>query len=330
MFSTRKTSAAALLVLFFLTVTAVPQSQNSPKPQPSAGIASENYVIGPGDVLDVTVVKNDTLSRAGLRVSNLGTIQLPMLDTDVKAACMNERELANSIKDLYKKYLVSPYINVAVREFNSNPVAVIGAVNSPGRFQLQRTIRLAELMTFVNGPSAAAGDTVEIIRSSGRPFCRDGELIMPTENGDELLSVSLDDAFKGAEILNPVILAGDIVRLTEAGQVTAYIQGNVKDTIAISLKDPVTLSQAIAMAGGLTPGAQTEKIKIRRQKPGSINREEMTVNLKAILKQQQDDVLLVANDIIDVPGPSGSKKIFGDIIRAIVPSITRFPVSVIP
>jgi polysaccharide export outer membrane protein len=292
--------------------------------------ASDNYVIGPGDVIDVVVVKNETLSRAGLRVSNQGTIQLPMFDDDVPAACMTERELADSVKERYKRYLLNPYVNVAVREFNSNPVAVIGAVNSPGRFQLQRSIRLAELLTYVNGPSAIAGDTVEIIRSAERAHCRDGKLVKPEGAEDELLSVSLDDTFKQGEAANPLILAGDIVRLTEANQENAYIQGNVKSAMAINLKDPVSLTQAVAMAGGLAPGAQTEKVKIRRQKAGSINREEIIVNLKAINKQEADDILLVANDIVEVPGPSGGKKILTDIFKTLVPSITRFPVGIIP
>jgi polysaccharide export outer membrane protein len=131
-----------------------------------SGEANENYRIGPGDVLDVIVSKNETLSRSGLRVSNQGTIQLAMFDHDVPAACLTERQLADSIKERYRKYLVDPYVNVSVREYNSSPVAIIGAVNSPGRFQLQRQIRLVELLTFVNGPSANAGKTVEIMRTS--------------------------------------------------------------------------------------------------------------------------------------------------------------------
>jgi polysaccharide export outer membrane protein len=276
LFSNRR--AIVLFLAIFAVTAGDLAAQGTDAPAPT--VANENYKIGPGDIIDVVVNKNTELSRSGLRVGNKGTIQLAMLDSDVAAACLTERELADSIKEKYKKYLVNPFINVSVKEFNSNPVAVIGAVNSPGRFQLQRQIRLAELLTFVNGPSNAAGDTVEIIRDSGRPRCEGSNLVAPREGGEELVSLNLADAFKAEENANPLIFPGDIVRITQADQANAYIQGNIRSSAAISLKEPVTLSQAVAMAGGPTSGAQIDKIKIRRQVPGTLAREEIVVNLK--------------------------------------------------
>ena len=297
---------------------------------PTETAANENYKIGPGDVIDVVVSKNEMLSRTGLRVSNLGTVQLAMMDIDLPAACLTERQLADAIKEKYRKYLVDPYVNVSVREFNSNAVAVIGAVNSPGRFQLQRTIRLIELLTFVNGISPNAGRTAEIIRGARRPYCEDAQLITPTDGDEDLISVTLADAFKGGDQANPIIVAGDIVRIVPADQLNAYIQGNVKSSLTINLKDPVTLTQAIAMAGGPASGAEMEKVKIRRQIPGSVNRNEMIANVKAINQGKIDDILLQPNDIIEVPGPTGAKKIFQNIVRTIVPTVTQLPIRVIP
>lgn len=300
------------------------------QPPAQTTVANDNYKIGPGDVIDVLVSKNETLSRTGLRVSNLGTIQLAMMDSDLQAACLTERQLADAIKEKYRKYLVDPYVNVSVREFYSNPVAVIGAVNSPGRFQLQRTVRLAELLTLVNGTTSNAGRTAEIIRSSRRPYCEDTQLITPTDGGEDLISVTLADAFKGGDLANPVIVAGDIVRIAAADQFNAYIQGNVKSSLTISLKEPVTLTQAIAMAGGPAAGAEMEKVRIRRQIPGSVNRNAMIANVKAINQGKIDDILLEPNDIIEVPGPTGAKKIFQDIVRTVVPTVTQLPIRVIP
>lgn len=322
-----------VLVIILVSIVMLPvisaQPPSTPAGSGSMG-SSVNYRIGPGDVIDVLVTKNETLSRTGIRVNTQGTIQLPMLDNDISAACLTESQLAEKVEEAYRKYLVTPSVNVSVREFNSNPVAVIGAVNSPGRFQMQRQIRLAELLTFVNGPSSNAGRTVDIIRDPSRPYCDGSTLVAPGPKNEELLSFSLDDAFKGGDQMNPVIKAGDVVRIVEADKVNAYIQGNIRSALAISLADPVTLTQAIAMAGGTTSGAQLDKISIRRQIPGSINRNEMIVNLKEINQGKRDDVLLQANDIINVPGPSGGKKILGDIFRTIVPTITRFPIPVIP
>ena len=318
-----------IALVAFLTSGTSLFGQTTTEERSPQSIVNENYRVGPGDIVDVVVSKNDTLSRNGLRVSNKGTIQLPMLDSDVAAACLTERQLADSIKEKYRKYLVNPYVNVTVREFNSNPVAVIGAVNSPGRFQLQRPVRIAELLTFVNGPSTNAGRTIEIMRNSSRPYCEESMFVVPENGGEELLTLTMADAFKGGETANPMVRAGDIIRVAEAGQMNAYIQGNVKNGATINLKDPVSLSQAIAMAGGLTSGAQMEKIRIRRQISGSINREEIFVNLKEINKGVRDDVLLQANDIVEVPGPTGAKKVFQDLIRSFVPMVTQLPTRVI-
>jgi polysaccharide biosynthesis/export protein len=311
---------------------AVAQTASSPTVSGSAtmqGPASQNYKIGPGDVLDVSISKNEVLSRTGIRVRNDGTIQLEMLGEDVPAACLTERQLADSISGKYRKYLVNPYVNVSVKEFNASPVAVIGAVNAPGRFQLQREYRLVEMLALVNGPGPTAGTTVDILRYGNLAYCDGSMLIQPKEPGEELISIELSQAFKGADGSNPVVMPGDIIRVSTADQMNAYIQGLIKSSAPIPLKEPVTLTQAIAMAGGPMPGAQLDKVVIRRPVPGSINRSDLLVNVKEINKGNRDDVLLQPNDIVEIPGPSGVKKVLGDILKTVVPSIGQLPMRVV-
>ncbi len=322
---TSKAARSSIIVLVIFLAFAIVNGQD-----PTSTSTAENYRIGPGDVIDVIVSKNADLSRMGVRVGNGGEIQLAMMDVSLMAACSTEKELAEAIKEKYRKFLVEPYVLVSVREFNSSSVAVIGAVNSPGRFQFQRSLQLVELLTFVNGTSATAGETAEIIRDSGRPHCEGNRLVQPEAGGDDLITIDLTQAFDGAVGANPVILPGDIVRIPTGDIKNAYIQGNIRSSIAINLKEPTTLTQAIAMAGGATSGAQLDKVKIRRQVPGTVNREELIANVIAINKRQRDDILLEPNDIIEVPGPTGVKKIFGDILKTLVPTITQLPVRVIP
>ena len=320
-------ATVGLASLAALQTTAVGQSV-VPETGPLPG-STQNYKIGPGDVIDVVVSRNE-LSRTGLRVSNQGTIQLAMLDTDLPAACMTERQLADAIKEKYRVYLKDPYVNVAVKEFNASPVAVIGAVNSPGRFQLQRQYRLVELLALVNGPSTTAGTSLEILRYGNLSYCDGQKLIVPEKPKEELISIVLEDAFKGAETSNPVIVAGDIVRVSTADETNAYIQGLVKSAIAIPLnKEPVSLTQAIAMAGGVTEGAQLDKVLIRRPIPGSVNRSDLIANVKEIRQGKRDDILLQPNDIVEVPGATGAKKIFSDIFKKIIPSVAQLPLRVI-
>lgn len=330
LFKSSPAQAGWMLTACIVFSVACPGQTSPPVTVSASSVANQDYKIGPGDILDVIVSKNDTLSRGGLRVGNNGTIQLAMMDDEFLVACMTEKQAADMIREKYRKYLVDPHVNVSVREFNSSPVAVLGAVNSPGRFQLKRSIRLSELLTLVNGPSAKASESVEIIRDLGRPVCDGDRFLAPADGDRELLTYPLADVLKGGERADPLIVPGDIVRIEEVEATNAYIQGNVRSAAVISLKSPVTLSQAIAMSGGPSAGAQLDKVVIRRQVAGSLNRDEIIVNVKEVNQRKREDVLLRPNDIIEVPGPSGGKKIWGQIMNTLMPSIIRLPVSTIP
>ena len=121
----------------------------------SSGTAGNDtrYRIGPGDVLDVRVSRAPELSREAVRVDQSGNIRMPMLDTDIPAACQTEGELAQNIATLYRKYKNEPHVDVFVKEFQSQPVAVIGAVRGPAQFKLQRQVKLLELLSLVGGPT---------------------------------------------------------------------------------------------------------------------------------------------------------------------------------
>ena len=106
----------------------------------------DSYQIGPGDLLDVRVYGRAELTRE-VRVTNQGTIRLPFLD-EIRVACQTEAQLGEVIAEKYRKYLRDPQVDVFVREYKSQPVSVIGSVMQPGRFQLQRRVRLLELLTF--------------------------------------------------------------------------------------------------------------------------------------------------------------------------------------
>lgn len=290
---------------------------------------NENYRIGPGDIIDVVVSKQPVLTRTNIRVSNEGMIQLPMLDEDIPAMCMTEKELSNLVSEKYKKYLLNPNVIVSVMQFNSTPVALIGSVNAPTRFQLQRPTRLMEVLLLGNGPNTQAGSTIQIIRLNVNN-CYQNVTASNTPK-EEILSFNLKETLDGKEQANPFVQPGDVIRIPEAEVIKigqAYIIGNVKSAKTIDLKDPVTLTQAIAMAGGTSDGAQVDKILISRQTVGSLAKTEILVNLKEIKKKNDGDVLLQANDIIEVPGPTGTKKFFRDIFRSVIPGLTRLPIPI--
>ncbi len=286
------------------------------------------YRIGPGDVIDITVSKNEILSRGAVRVNNEGMIQVPMLEADIPAACKTERELASEIRERYLKFMHNPHVYVSIREYNSQPVAVLGAVNAPGRFQFQRRVRLLELLTFVNGPSDRAGRTIQIIHTGSIMRCETPPDELADNVSGAFITYTLEDTLQGHDPANPFVQPGDIIRVTEAEQL--YVIGNVKTALTIMLKEPVTLSQAIARAGGTLPDSKLDKVRIlRQQSPGSMKKTEIIVNLKAINKRQQEDVPLQANDVVEVPGASGGTKFLKDLLRTVVPTVTNLPMRVI-
>ena len=99
--------------------------------------------------------------------------------------------------------------------------------------------------------------------------------------------------------------AGDVITIPEAQQV--FVVGNVFRPTSIPLKERVTLSQAVAMAGGTMPDTKKDSIRVLRQLPGSTAKTEIVVDLNAISKRKADDLELMPNDIIEFRPPAGKR-----------------------
>ena len=132
----------------------------------------DRYRIGPGDVVDIRIYNRPQLSREAVRVEGNGMIRMPLIETEIQAACRTEGELAKEIATLYAKYYRNLQVDVFIKEYHSRQVAIIGAVNEQGRFELQRRVRLLELLTFAKGPSAKAGQTINVVRSAAPSLCK--------------------------------------------------------------------------------------------------------------------------------------------------------------
>ena len=302
-----------VLVLGFLVVAAV---------SVHAQQQDDRYRIGAGDVLDVRIYNRPQLSRDAVRVEGNGMIRMPLIETEIQAACYTEGELAKEIATRYAKYYRNLQVDVFIKEFHSRQIAIIGAVNEQGRFELQRRIRLLELLTYAKGPSPKAGQTINIVHSSAPTLCK--------KDDDEInafTSFRLSDTLLGEPKANPYLEAGDIVTLPEADQV--YVVGNVVMPLTIPLREPITVTQAIAMAGGTRQDTKKDKVRIVRQEPGAQTKKEMLVDLSAIEKRQAEDIQLQPNDIVDVPTSAGRSLLRG-LIGGGTQSLTQLPVRVIP
>ena len=288
--------------------------------------ANDRYRIGPGDVLDIRILNRPQLSREAIRVEGNGMIRMPLIDGEVQAACRTEGELSKEIAERYLKFYRNPQVDVFIKEYHSRQVAIIGAVNEQGRFELQRRYRLLDLLAFAKGPSDKAGQTINIVRGPKMALC-DNQPSDSETAADTLVSYRLSDTLSGVERANPYVQPGDIITIPEADQV--YVIGNVFTPKSLPLKEPMTVSRAIAMAGGPLQDAKTSHIKILRQEPGGIARTEIYVDLSAIAKKRADDLALQPNDIIEVPTSAG-KSVLRSLLGAVAPSISALPVRIIP
>jgi polysaccharide export outer membrane protein len=288
----------------------------------------KQYRIGPGDVLDIRVFNKPQFSRDAVRVDLRGKIRMPLIEGEIQAACRTEAELANDLTIRFREYLRQPQVDVFIKDYQSQPVAVLGAVRTPNRFQLQRRVRLLELLSFAGGPSDDAGLTIQIVHTASPSICETTTPVESTETAANIIdNYKLSDTLRGDEKANPYVLPGDIISVAEAEQ--AFVVGNVLRPTPVALRERITVTRAIAMSGGLMPDTKSNRVRIVRQAPGSTTTTELFVDLKAIEKHQAEDVALQAGDIVDVP-TSGGKCLLRSLVGAIVPTIGQLPTRVIP
>lgn len=285
---------------------------------------NDRYRIGPGDVLEIRIVNRPHLSREAVRVEGNGMIRMPLIEAEIRAACQTEGELAKEIATRYLKFYRNPQVDVFIKGYHSQQVAIIGAVNDQSRFELQRRVRLLELLTYAKGPSPKAGQTINIVHSPHASVCEESGA---RDHTAVFSSYKLSETLQGYPRANPYLEPGDIVTVPEADQV--YVVGNVFTPLAIPLKEPITLSRAIAMAGGVRQDSKKDKIRLVRQEPGSATKKELIVDLSAIERRRAEDIALLPNDIIEVQTSAG-KTLLRSLIGGAGTGVAQLPVRVIP
>jgi polysaccharide export outer membrane protein len=300
----------ALLVSLAVPILVRTQEQSAPA-SPSQGFSQpsvdnqgiRNYLLGPGDVLDVRIFGQGDLN-ALVEVDSDGNISsLPFLESPIPAKCRTEKAVQKDIAIAFEKYIKKPQVSVRIAERKSRqPATVFGAVRQPTRIQMQRKVRLNELMAVSGGFTERASGTIQILHT---------EPLMCPQPGEEAEAAPLDgtklplqivkisDLRAGLPLANPVIRPGDILQVTEAEPV--YVTGSVFSPQGIFLRDQLTLSRALAMVGGVRPEARVNTVKVYRQKPGAQDQETFVVDYGAIKKNKKPDFFLQAFDVIEVP-----------------------------
>ena len=274
----------------------IPNSVSGSPSDPAGTIARQDdkYRIGFRDKLSVQVFRHGDLSQT-VTVNPNGTINLFRLPEPIMAVCKTERELADEIAEAYKKdYLKNPEVNVVAVEQMSQSFAVMGAVEKPGNYFINRRVRLLELLAFAGGPSKEAGSSVVVVRTGATSTCE--QTAVPPDQPVGLFDYKIRELQEGKSDL--IMQPGDIVSIMPADVVFVY--GNVNKQGQVIMRQPMTLTQAIATAEGLRPATKKDKIRLIRQKPGTSERTETVYDLNAIDARKMEDPYLLPNDIVAV------------------------------
>jgi polysaccharide export outer membrane protein len=278
---------------------------------PFSATAQQEYVIGEGDLLRITVYDNPDLTTEA-RVSADGKITFPLIGEVV----LNELQVSDAEKRIARKlgdgYIVKPQVNIFIAEYKSKKVTVLGEVAKPGIVVLRGASTLMEVISDAGGITPNAGDAIVITRKLIKPS-PEQRLIrsLGEKNGKKDDSKERDIAnavqsrLTDSNELNVIV---DTKRLFEEGDVTVnvpvqagdsiyvpkaafvYVNGEVKNPAAYKITKGLTVLKAITLAGGFTMKASEGRTKIiRKTEKGEIR-----------VKAKMDDLVL-PDDIIMVP-----------------------------
>src|SRR3984957_20394982 len=306
------------------TKTETPQQTNA-KIQELATLAQtqpHDVAVGTGDMLHIEVFDVPELSR-DLRVSDTGEVPYPLIPGRIRAAGLTPYQLEQKIAQLLTENgLVShPQVSVFVREQNSQPVSIVGAVFKPGVVQIIRPTNILELLAGSGGITDDAGSYVIITRRAASeekreeaavataeppPLTPPDELTMPSQ----IITIRLQDLLEsGNPIYNISVYGGDVVSVPREGIV--YVTGagvsQPGGYVLQSHGEQLTVMKAVALAHGLTGFSKSDDAVIMRRNPVTGQRDIIPVRIKQIEKHKLDDMAMKSNDILYVPDSLGKK-----------------------
>jgi polysaccharide export outer membrane protein len=253
--------------------------------------ATMDYKIGPKDLLEIRVIGHDDASTT-VRVSEDGLIYMPYLK-EVQVAGFTKIQLERKLEELLAEgYFQNPQVTIFIQEYKSNIVSIIGAVNSPGEYELIGRQTLMDIISKAGGPTGEEGKEIIVFRR-----LPDGSSTSLKVSRDGLLD-------EGNPELNIPLQPGDVVNVPIDRVVHIFVTGEVRNPGMLEVKKSdlpnFTLLKAIAQAGGFAERAAKGGVKIiRKDEEG--REQTIKVDAKDIEKGKKPDVQLFADDVVIVP-----------------------------
>jgi polysaccharide biosynthesis/export protein len=162
-----KVSASSFIIALILLLTGVP----------AAGQAQEKgpFVLGPGDVLEISVWRDEALTRE-VTIRPDGRISFPLIG-DVTASGRSVDELRSIIQDKLKVYVPDAPVSVLPIQINSTKVYVVGKVNQPGVYLMSEPLNVMQLLAMAGGLNA---------------FANEGRIMVLRQEGEEHVAINFD------------------------------------------------------------------------------------------------------------------------------------------
>jgi polysaccharide export outer membrane protein len=292
-------SLAFLSAILVLGIQAQVQMPSVPPGPTSPDVNLPAQKVGPNDLLSVSVADCPELTR-NFRVASDGTLLLPLLAARINVAGKYPAEIETLITQalLDNQLLVRPVVLVAVAEYRSVPVSVLGAVKHPMTFQAVGNVTLLDALAKAEGLTPDAGPEILISKS---------ETDADGKSSDVVQRIAVKKLIDEADpAVNIRLRGGEEIRVPPAGRV--YVVGNVKKSGAFPIADgnDTSVLKVIALSEGLMPYSNKEAYIYRRE-GGKDGRDEIAIPLERILERKAPDVQLQANDILYVPDNKGRR-----------------------
>ena len=326
----RKTDKIAMMIArvasfgglaFFVVAAACGQITLPPKAtQPEKNCSGETrstYLLGPGDEVEISGPELDEPNNKPNPVDGEGYAQVPLIGR-VHVAGLTVQQCERELSKRLGVYIHKPAITVIVKELRSQPVSILGAVNSPGVHQVQGRKTLLEMLSLAGGIRTDAGYRVRITRQLDSGCIPLPNATLDASGQFSVAEVNLKDII---EAKNPqeniLILPHDVISVPKAEMV--YVIGEVKRSggFVLGEHESITVLQALSLAEGLNGTADTRHARVMRLKRNADEREELAVNVKDVLTGKKPDFALQGDDILFIPGSTGKKAALRAIEAAI-------------
>jgi polysaccharide export outer membrane protein len=281
-------TAAALM----LTASAAPGQFLGPQPGsqstaaaviPPAMDKADTLILLPGDLCGVQVF-DVPLFDYKARINDSGELTLPVVGTvHLGELSISEAEKVISARLVAAEYIIDPQVNLQVLESPNNFATVAGEVKTPGPVPIYGEKRLLDVLSAAGGLTPASSPLLTIYhRRSSQPL----QIQMPSDP-------------TAAGRYNVIILPGDNIVVAKVGVV--YVIGAFHSQGAIPLKGttPLTLIEAMSLAGGVNYEGSRDKAYILRN--STEGRKEIRFSISAVLKHKVPDQILQNDDIVLVP-----------------------------